>query len=90
MILWVCIDRPAWGLFTGSSGGSGVPVGAVVGGVLGLFAVFVIILGLVLYKRRKHFSWFDIFTVKGRRGWSPLSLQYVQLSMFSTGSAMDA
>ncbi|KAG6542236.1 hypothetical protein Mapa_016364 [Marchantia paleacea] len=47
-----------------SSSGSNFPVGAVVGGVLGLAFVFAVVLGLVLWKRRKHFSFMDVFARK--------------------------
>ncbi|BBN05753.1 protein MpRLK-Pelle_URK-Pp-1a [Marchantia polymorpha subsp. ruderalis] len=48
----------------GSDSGSGFPVNAVVGLVVGLSSLFIIILGLVIWKRRKHFSFFDIFSNK--------------------------
>ncbi|CAM6095358.1 unnamed protein product [Calypogeia fissa] len=55
-------------LASGNSGGNGVPVGGVVGGAIGLLLVSLIIIAAVLYKRRKHFAIFDMFTVKGRKG----------------------
>jgi hypothetical protein len=52
------------------SSSNGVPVGAVVGGVLGLLAVFAVVIALLLYKRRKQFHFLDIFTVKRSKGGS--------------------
>eukprot|EP00246_Nothoceros_aenigmaticus_P016754 TRINITY_DN7813_c0_g2_i1.p1 TRINITY_DN7813_c0_g2~~TRINITY_DN7813_c0_g2_i1.p1 ORF type:complete len:827 (-),score=114.84 TRINITY_DN7813_c0_g2_i1:455-2935(-) len=67
---FVLSGNPAWNPcvcgYTGGPGskGSGVPVGGVIGGVLGLFVIFLIILGFILWKRREHFSLFDKFKVK--------------------------
>ncbi|KAG6541341.1 hypothetical protein Mapa_017283 [Marchantia paleacea] len=49
---------------TASASGSGFTVNLVVGVVVGLSSLFLIILGLVLWKRRKNFSFLDIFSNK--------------------------
>ncbi|CAM6093144.1 unnamed protein product [Calypogeia fissa] len=51
-----------------SSSGKGVPVGGVVGGAIGLFVVFLIIIAALLYKRRKQYSFLDIFYGRDRKG----------------------
>lgn len=47
---------------------SGVPVGGVVGGVLGLFVVFCLVSAFLLWKRREQFAFLDKFRVKKEQG----------------------
>lgn len=51
----------------GSNDDGGVSVGGVVGIAMGIVVLALLVIGLILYKRRKHFSFFDIFNVKDTR-----------------------